>query len=175
MIAARGQKIQRKSDLKSLWGLWGHRLDKTWQKSYWVIWKCAHVNRQTLWILFYRNRFLDSSTRGCGRQRSFAFCPLERRLGGGSTTQTGHLHLCHSSCTFKAFEHRSCFCCSSQKLHASHLVELESGVGLRVDSPPRADVRAALRHDHWRLGSASLFGPIGEHDAGVERTRVRAR
>lgn len=105
MIAARGQKIQRKSDLplKSLWGLWGHRLDKTWQTSYWVIWKCAHVNRQTLWILFDRNRFLDGSTRGRGRRRSFAFCPLERRLGGGSTTQTGHLHLCHSSCTFKSF------------------------------------------------------------------------
>lgn len=92
--------------LWNFWGLWGHRLDKTWQKSYWVIWKCAHVNRQTLWILFHRNRFLDSSTRGCGRQRSFAFCPLERRLGGGSTTQTGHLRLCHSSCPFKAFEHR---------------------------------------------------------------------
>lgn len=118
---------------------------------------------------------MDSSTRGCGRQRSFAFCPLERRLGGGSTTQTGHLRLCHSSCTFKAFEQRSCFCCSSQMLHASHLVELESGVGLRVDSPPRADVRAALRHDHWGLRSTSLFGPVGERDAGVERTRVRAR
>lgn len=89
-----------------LWNLsevWGHRLDKTWQKSYWVIWKFAHVNRQTLGILFSRNRFLDSSTRGRGRQRSFAFCPLERRLGGGSTTQTGHLRFMSFELYIKSF------------------------------------------------------------------------
>lgn len=90
--------------------------NKRAKQPHWVI-KCKH--RQTLQIVFYGNCFWNSSTKGCGRWRSFAFCSLQWRLCWGPTTQTSHLwcvrrfnqveHLmqtqkplgCHSTIIFK--------------------------------------------------------------------------
>lgn len=58
---------------------------------------------------------------------------------------------------------------------STHLVTVQLGVRFRVEPPPSAEVRGALRHEDRGLGRTSLLWHVGWCCRGAKRGRIGTR